>query len=93
MRKIRLISLCLLLALIAPAAFPQSNQAPPAKSTSAHAPSPAEIATAKAAHQVWVNLGTGIYHKSGRWYGKTQNGTFMSESDAKKAGYKASKRG
>ena len=93
MRKIRLISLCLFLALIAPAAFPQNNPAQPAKLTSSHAPSTAEIATAKAAHQVWVNLGTGIYHKNGRWYGKTKNGIFMSEADARKAGYKASKRG
>jgi len=39
-----------------------------------------------------VNLGTGIYHKGGRWYGKTKNGKFMTVDEAKKAGYKASKR-
>jgi methylphosphotriester-DNA--protein-cysteine methyltransferase len=42
---------------------------------------------------VWVNLDTKVYHKEGtRWYGKTKNGKFMSESDAVAAGYRASKR-
>jgi hypothetical protein len=56
------------------------------------APSAAEIAAAKASGKVWVNLDSGVYHKSGRWYGKTKNGKFMSTDDAKKAGYKAAKR-
>jgi hypothetical protein len=38
---------------------------------------------------VWVNTSSGVYHKSGRWYGKTKEGKFMTESDAVKAGYKA----
>ena len=43
---------------------------------------------------VWVNLDSGIYHREGdRWYGKTKKGKFMSESDAQKAGYRASKSG
>jgi hypothetical protein len=41
---------------------------------------------------VWVNLDSGIYHKGGRWYGKTKSGKFMSEDEAKKAGYKASEK-
>lgn len=68
-----------------------SNQSRSAKSESA-TPSAAEIAAAKAAHKVWVNLNTGIYHKRGRWYGKTKNGKFMTEDEARKAGYKAAKR-
>jgi hypothetical protein len=52
----------------------------------------AQIAAAKANHQVWVNLDSGKYHKGGRWYGKTKNGKFMSEADAKAAGYKAAGR-
>lgn len=52
----------------------------------------AQIAAAKASHQVWVNLDSGKYHKGGRWYGKTKNGKFMSEADAKAAGYKAAGR-
>jgi len=54
--------------------------------------SDSEIAAAKASHKVWVNLDTGIYHKGGRWYGKTKNGKFMTADDAKKAGYKPAKR-
>jgi len=54
--------------------------------------SASEIAAAKAAHKVWVNLDTGIYHKGGRWYGKTKNGRFMPVDEAKKAGYKPAKR-
>lgn len=55
-------------------------------------PSDAEIAAAKAAGKVWVNLDSGIYHKKGRWYGKTKDGRFMTVDEAKKAGYKAAKR-
>ena len=41
---------------------------------------------------VWVNLDSKVYHKEGsRWYGKTKSGKFMSEADATKAGYTASK--
>jgi len=65
--------------------------AKPSPSTAAAA-STSDIADAKASHKVWVNLDTGIYHKGGRWYGKTKNGKFMTEDDANKAGYKAAKR-
>ena len=40
---------------------------------------------------VWVNLGSGVYHKEGKFYGKTKRGKFMSEDDAKKAGYREAK--
>jgi hypothetical protein len=52
-------------------------------------PSAADIAAAKASGRVWVNLSTGIYHRGGRWYGKTKDGKFMTADEAKKAGYKA----
>jgi len=55
-------------------------------------PTSSEITAAKASHKVWVNLDTGIYHKGGRWYGKTKNGKFMTVDEAKKAGYKPAKR-
>ena len=46
------------------------------------APSATEIADAKAKGLVWVNTSSKVYHK---------NGKFMTEDDAKKAGYKAAK--
>lgn len=50
-----------------------------------------EIAAAKANGKVWVNTETGVYHKGGRWYGATKQGKFMTEEEAIKAGYRASK--
>jgi DNA uptake protein ComE-like DNA-binding protein len=41
---------------------------------------------------VWVNTKSGVYHKEGdRWYGKTEEGKYMTEADALKAGYRAEK--
>jgi hypothetical protein len=52
--------------------------------------SDSDIASAKSSGKVWVNLDSKVYHKSGRWYGKTKSGKFMTEDEAKAAGYKAS---
>jgi hypothetical protein len=71
---------------------PTTTQAPASKTASSAMPSAPDIAAAKASGKVWVNLDTGIYHKGGRWYGKTKDGKFLTEDDAKKAGYKAAKR-
>src|SRR2546426_1298473 len=73
----------------APASRPDSAKASSNKSA---APSASEIAAAKASGKVWVNLDTGIFHKGGRWYGKTKNGKFMTAEEAKKAGYRPAKR-
>ena len=54
-------------------------------------PSAQDIAAAKAKGMVWVNLGTGVYHKDGEFYGKTKRGQFMTEADAQKAGHRAAK--
>ncbi len=41
---------------------------------------------------VWVNLQTKHYHKEGsRWFGTTGKGKYMTEADAQRAGYQASK--
>jgi len=72
-----------------PAGAP-SAPTPPAK-TSASASSGASQAT-PGAGMVWVNLDSGVYHyPSSRYYGKTKNGRYMSETDAMSAGYHAAK--
>lgn len=63
-----------------------------AKAAATPAASDADIAAAKAANKVWVNTGsdTKAYHYAGsRYYGKTKQGKFMTEDEAKKAGYHA----
>lgn len=55
---------------------------------------PAQIAAAKAAGQVWVNTASGVWHtSSSKWYGATKQGKFMSAAEAGKAGYHAAKGG
>jgi hypothetical protein len=77
----------------APAAATPAAAAPAAKATPAPAnnASASEIASAQSSGKVWVNTETKVYHKSGRWYGKTKQGKFMTEDEAKKAGYHAAK--
>lgn len=68
------------------------NRSQSSSKSEAGSPSDSEIAAAKSGGKVWVNLDSGIYHKNGRWYGNTKNGKFMTEAEAKAAGYKASQR-
>ena len=53
--------------------------------------SAADIQAAKAGGKVWVNTESGVYHKSGKWFGSTKQGKFMTEQDAVKAGFRAAK--
>ena len=58
------------------------------KTSATAAASSPDIAAAQPSGKVWVNTESGVYHKSGRWYGKTKKGKFMTEAEAKAAGYK-----
>jgi hypothetical protein len=74
----------------APATAPDTTAKPKmAKAPATPPPTDAEIADAKGKGLVWVNLNSKVYHSGGDFYGKTKRGKFMSESDAKAAGFKA----
>lgn len=83
--------------MVGPAQQPAGSVAKPPR-TEAARPSPTPTASAPAQGggngQVWVNLDSKIYHYQGdRFYGKTKSGKYMSEQDAVRAGYRASKTG
>jgi len=77
-----------------PAAKTAEHASPTAKTKAAEptsAPTAQEIADAKAKGMVWVNTATKVYHTEGPSYGATKKGKFMTEDDAKKAGFHAAK--
>jgi uncharacterized iron-regulated membrane protein len=100
MRRI-LYATTLILAGAAFSGVAMAQAASPAPATSAKAakapkaaavmPTDAEIADAKAKGMVWANENTKVYHKDDAQYGKTKHGKFMTEDDAKAAGYRIAK--
>jgi hypothetical protein len=90
--------------LVTTGAAPAPLPAALPKASVPKAPTPAAPATARdakpvppppaASGMVWVNPDSKIYHKSNsRWYGKTKQGSYMTESEAVKAGFRESKQG
>jgi len=79
----------------APAVAADKPKAPSAgKNSDTAKPSTTEARVPPEKGMVWVNTSTKVYHREGdRWFGKTKEGKFMTEADAIKAGYHASKEG
>jgi len=82
-------------AAVAPAAAaPAAPQKPAMGASGKGAASQMEARVPPAKGMVWVNTSTKVYHREGdRWYGKTKEGKFMTEDEAIKAGFHASKEG
>ena len=82
------------LVTVATAATTKAGRARTQAAEENESPGSVEAQTPPVKGMVWVNTSTGVYHYEGdEWYGKTKQGKFMTEADAIKAGFRASKSG
>jgi competence protein ComEA len=74
---------------------PAAKTGPAESGKTASQPSASQPSRAPPAKgMVWVNTATKVYHYEGdHWYGNTKEGKYMTEDEAIKAGYRASKEG
>ena len=92
LRKTWMTNSALAMMLVTPvAAFAFQAKDVPGKKGAMPGPSDKDIAACKARGLVWVDRGTKVYYKGGKFYGKTGRGEFMPEDVAKKDGNREEK--